>query len=325
VAITNANLRQTRYYPEMLPDSRIVTVAANAESSALLDLREFAPLGVVTRLTNLAVKRDAGISLRVSADDLDRSAESQTGAWPDLVPTSVEYLALSRLRLALNNTSAVTVTDYLLNYGVWVWKPDIAWKLMFNIRLSLDEQRILDSMRDLPKRVTRGGMLPLDISRIIRDEYKPVIHEDIRSIRVSQSAASEATAPVALSITNRSVPVADQFTVLHKIAASPGTFGAGNQNIQLFIDRDEEAAIANPYTATMALTAGSELKCWIPFRRQMEIRVANDTTVTNHDLRFHFLSFPMTDIHRVRWGLASRDEVQKRDPGLYDAVMAGLL
>ncbi|GAI70668.1 unnamed protein product, partial [marine sediment metagenome] len=65
--ITEATLRMAHFYPELIPDTAMVGIAAGYEAvPPILDLRRFSPLFL--ELANIAVERDDQVQLIIKAD-----------------------------------------------------------------------------------------------------------------------------------------------------------------------------------------------------------------------------------------------------------------
>lgn len=302
--ITEATIQRARYYPERLPDARVVTVAAGLEASPpLLDLRRFAPKFL--HLRDLAVEQNANVELRVRADDL--RYEFSCAGYPNLTPAAWELIGTEFLRSVLYGyTGAGTGISVRVYFNLWVYEATVAHKLKHRKILSAEEQRIADQLGI--RASVEKGVLPLPLDYMVQREYH--VLEEISYTRVLSVGTTPSTV-VSLS------PRPDEFLVLTGLASQPGNLA---DNVTVTIDRDDNAAYLS--VPTYPLSLDRDLPCFVPALNELRISVSAGGNVASHALRFTVRRCRLTNTLRVRFGLVSRDEV----PGdLWDKVKGGVL
>ena len=307
--ITEASIKRTLYPPECIPDSWFGNVPAFIEvTPPVLDLRRFSPY--ISILTNIQTTQPAGyarVRLRARYDDA-KIEENVAGFLPALVG-AWRLPAKDILYFNFLNTGAL-VANYTTHFGVWAFPPTIAHKLLYNITLTNSEKAICDEL-GITNTVEKG-LLPLPISSQIEREYH-ILGEETHSRSIDIAVAG--TVYTIDSI----YPRKDEFLVVTKLAAAPGTTA---QDIRLIIDRDDNTGYAELKTYALSLAAGGEAECFMPALK--EIRLTTRATVAPgpHLFRYTFQRIKLTNLLRVRFGLISKDEVPK---DLWDKVMAGVL
>lgn len=299
--ITEATVRKTHLYPEMLPDARFVSVAAGFEASpSLLDLRRFEPR--VLQLVRVAADRSADAELRIRADNLKRDVNC--GGLFSLEPNSWDVLGTNFL--TLNVYAKNPITDFRSHFGLWVYEPTVAHKIKYGMRLT-DEDKTIDQELNVAQSVEKG-VLPLPISYMIEREYQ--VANELTYTSVADVDTEEATI---FTVT----PERGQFIVLTGIAANPGTTA---QNIRLRIDRDTDADYLELSAYPMSLD--KDVACFIPALSEIRVKAVANSAVADHVFRITVKHCIMTNAVRVRFGLLSRAEV----PGdLWNKVKGGVL
>ncbi len=303
MTITEGTLRQTKLYPELIPDTWVGTITANAEvSPALLDVRRFASR--VLELANIGVSRDDQVEARIRADTLRLSVVA--GSLLDLEPNRFNITAKDYLRLTL--WASAGKPDYREHHGVWVYQPTIAHKLKLGIPLTAEDQRVAREF-NIAQTVAKGN-IPLPISYLTEREYQVTSEETHgRSLTVSTTEQTiEMVRPV----------VPDEFLVLTRIACDPGTAA---QNIRISLNRDDDANYLDELK-TYPLSLDWGLSCFIPALSELNLRVIAAATVAGWNVRYTILRGKLTDTLRCRWGLMTREEA----PGdVWDKVRGGIL
>lgn len=299
--ITEAKVRAARLYPELLPDTRIATVAAGSElSPPILNLRRFSP--VFLELVNIAVKR-SDMEVRVRADSLRQ--ETKATALPDQVPAPWNLIATDLLEL--NLYSAAGVTSIPVSYALWVYQPTVAHKLKHQKQLT-EEERALDAELGIKKSVDKG-VLPLPLSYTVEREYQ-VLSEVTRSVVANINTT--------MQVVDFIEAMPDEVLVLTEIATAPGN---ASDNIRIIIDRDTDANYLELDAFAMSLDRG--LPAFVPALYEIRIKAVANTTVSNHPIRYSIKRCRLTNILRARWGLPPREgtpadawnEVLKRTRG----------
>lgn len=319
--LTEASIKRTLYHPEQLPDSTVIAnIAATSEASpAILDTRQFAPL--LLRLSEIAAEQDDDIEMRFKVDD--RTFNPLTGSMFDLLPNNFSLLAKSRIYYNLYNTSAGPKTNVKTFFSLWVIKPTVAHKLRYNIPLTPDEAKLNIDLGIAD--TVEKGLLPLPLKEQISREYQ-VIQEETHGFQL--------TVPTAGVYVETIHPLPNQFLVLTKMSADPGTLAT--DNIRIAVDRDYISdyvefptwAFGQPYTVnagviTIQEALSKEISCFIPALHEIRIKLKSTFVgVRTINIRYTIWKCAMTNLFRARWGLASPDEI----PGdTLNKVLAGVL
>lgn len=308
--ISESTIRFVKYSPEKIPDSWVGTVPLNAEfAPTVLDIKRFTPY--LMTLDNIQVPPNANVNLRAWYDDTyveqntaamlaDLAGDSLVGAWR--LP--------AKNRLYLNYFGLALTANYTSHYGLWVTKPTVADKLLWNIQLSPDEQALASKLGI--KDTVEKGLLPLPIRQQIEREYT-IVGEETHTRSVNIAAANTVYTIETLN------PRSGEFIVLTRVAAAPSI--AANA-VRLHIDRDDDVDYGNLLTFAMSLTTGGEVQCFIPALTELRLTATAGAVVGAHLFRYTFQRIKYNNIIRARFGLAGPDEL----PGdVYDKVMAGVL
>jgi hypothetical protein len=314
MAISEATVRTAHLYPELIPDTAVVTIAAGAEAvPPILSLRRFSPLFL--HLKAIAVARVNTTELRILADNVRAAivAGTLTGnpnaALGGITSNPFDILARESLYFNLFSTPGVATTPTY--YGLWIYPPTVAHKLKLGMSLNEEEKKL---NRDLDIQSTvEKGLLPLPISQQIEREYQ-VINEmtygRILTIPVAPGVVVDTLHPRVQD---------DEFIVLTTIATTPGVPGS----VFLTIDRDDDAGYV-PVIPTFPLSLDFDLPCFIPALKEIRISLLAviGAPVANFTIRYTVLRCKLNTIMRARWGLASKDEL----PGdVYNKVKGGVL
>lgn len=314
--ITEARIKATRYHPEKLPDSWYGTVPNLAEvAPAIVDLKRFAPF--VLTLTDIQLLPTAAVELRARYDD--NRVQTNTGALLSLIvgagplPGAWKFLAKDLLNYTLFGL-APGLANFPTHYALWVVKPTVAHKLLYGIKLTVEEQE-LNKKLGISDTVEKG-LLPLPISQQIEREYH-ILGEETHTVAVTIAAANT------LYTIENLYPRPSEFLVLTRIAAAPGLAG---DNVRILISRDGDSELAEVATFPLSPIEGGEISCFIPAVRELSLQttagVAPVAPFVPFAFRLTFLRVKWSNILRVRFGQVSQDEVPK---GLFEKVVSGVL
>lgn len=298
--INEATIRNARYYPELLPDTRIATITAGSElSPPVLNLRQFTPK--LLQLVDLSVRRaDMEIRLRYDSSQYTSSAS----AMPDLAPAPWDVVAANLL--TFNLYSSAGVNSVPLSYGIWVYKPTVAHKIKHNLKLTPDEEKLATELGIVAS--VEKGVLPLPLTYLIDREYQ-VLEKVSKGVTVNITA-NEATIDA--------VPAKPgEILVLTELAANPG---AAPDNIRVRIDRDTDANYLELHTSAMSLDRG--IPCFVPALSEIRIKIVANNAVNNHPIRYTIMRCVKTNTLLARFGLAGPSEL----PGdVWKKVQGGVL
>ncbi|MBA7547628.1 hypothetical protein ES705_40057 [subsurface metagenome] len=291
--LTEASIRRVLYYPEELPDTAVIAnIAAGSEASPpQLDLRQFPPL--LLRMVDVTPDQDDDVEMRFKVDDTTLNTLSGSMFDPSQQPwhpNNFSLLAKKRLHYNLYNGAVGAKTNYKSIFSLWVIKPTVAHKLRYGITLTPDEQKL---NKDLGIAATvEKGLLPLPLKEQISREFQ-VLQEETHGFQLAVPTAG---------ITVKTLhPAKNQFLVLTKISADPGT--AATDVIQVAVDRDYVPDyVVFPTWAlgiTGAVALDKELNCFIPALNEIRIRL-NATVARTINIRFTILKCAMTNLFRAR-------------------------
>jgi len=303
--ITEATIKNVKFPPELIPDSWFGNVPASAEvTPPVLDLRRFSPY--VIELVNVQVTANANVVLRARYDDI-RVEENTAAMLSALVGACT---LLSKDILYLNFLGLILVANYTTHYGIWVYKPTVAHKLLYGIPLANDEKAIAEKYNIIDS--VEKGVLPLPISQQIEREYK-VMGEETHSRSINIALANT-------PYTIESIyPRKGEIVVLTRIAAAPG--GAANV-IRFIVDRDDDIGMADVRTFPLSLVAGGEVACFIPAIRELRLHTEASVAPGANLFRYTYQRIKLTNTLRARFGLTSKDEL----PGdVWEKVIGGVL
>lgn len=314
--ITEARIKATRYHPEKLPDSWYGTVPNLAEvAPAIVDLKRFSPF--VLTLTDIQLLPTPAVELRARYDD--NRVQTNTGALLSLmvgagpVPGAWKFLAKDMLNYTLFGLTP-GLTDFPTHYALWVVKPTVAHKLLYGMKLTVEEQE-LNKKLGISDTVEKG-LLPLPISQQIEREYH-ILGEETHTAAVTIAMANT------LYTIENLYPRPNEFLVLTRIAAAPGLAG---DNVQIMISRDGDSQLADVDTFPLSPFLGGEISCFIPAVRELSLQttagIAPVAPFVPFPFRFTFLRVAWSNILRVRFGQVSQDEVPK---DLFEKVLSGVV
>jgi hypothetical protein len=313
--ITEATIRIVKFPPELLPDSWFGALAANAEvAPPILDLRRFSPY--LVELTNIQLTPLAALNpnVRIRYDDVrvEQNVAAMLGAIPILpagwpvagwvagpLPLPGAWRLPAKSQLYFNLFGLGIVAAYSTHYGVWAYPPTIAHKLLWGIALN-DKEKAINQELGIADTVEKG-LLPLPISQLIEREYHVVGEEThTRNINIAVPATIY---PVEVLYAKP-----DEILVLTRIAAFPGT---AVQNIQLIVDRDNDANYLTFPTFPLSLVAGGEVACFIPALTQLRLTTTATVAPGPNLFRYTVQRVKLSNILRVRFGILPEAEAPK--------------
>lgn len=318
--ITDAIVRRVKYPPELIPDSWLGNVPLNSEVvTPILDIRRFSPYFAI--LANIQLVPNANVVLRARYGDAGKyRIEENTAAmlsYLDGTPVARALPGAWRLpskNLLYYNLFGVVgapVANYTTHFGLWAFTPTIAHKLLYDIKLTPDEQAISTELGI--KNTMEKGLLPLPIDQQIEREYY-ILGEETHSRSIN----------IAVLGTTYTIEVLypkpnDEFIVLTRIAAAPGTAA---QDVRFIIDRDDDANFAELRAFALNIIAGGEVSCFIPATREIRLTTTSTVAPGAHLFRYTYQRIRLSNLLRVRFGLVSRDEVPA---DLWKKVWGGIL
>jgi len=303
--ITEATIRAVKFPPELIPDAWFGTLAANAEfAPPILDLRRFSPN--ILRLVNIELAANANVNLRARYDEVRLEHNTLplltnlVGAW-DLPAKNHLYF----------NFFGLGVVAYTTHYGVWAYPPTIAHKIQWGIALNQKEQAINQELGIAD--TVEKGLLPMPISQLIEREYH-IVGEETHT-RTVNIAVANVIYPLEVLYAKP-----DEILVLTRVAA---VAGAPANNVNIIVDRDNDANYLTFPTGPLTILAGGEVACFIPALTQLRLTTTSPNFPGVGQLfRYTIKRVKLTNILRVRFGLLSEAEAPA---DLYKKVWGGIV
>jgi hypothetical protein len=303
--ITEATIRAVKYPPELIPDSWFGNLALNAEfAPPILDLRRFSPN--ILRLVNIQTPAAANANLRLRYDEV--RLEQNTLAMLAALVGAWDLPAKDQLYLNFFGLGALAHTTH---YGVWAYPPTIAHKIQWGIALN-EKEKAINQELGIADTVEKG-LLPLPISQLIEREY-PIVGEETHTRNVN-IAVPATIYPIEVMYAKPG-----EVLVLTRIAA---VAGAAVNNVQIIVDRDNDANYLTFPTWPLNILAGGEIACFIPAFTQLRLTTTS-TVAPGAGMLFRYTvaRVKLTNILRVRFGLLTEAEAPA---DLYKKVMGGIV
>ena len=299
MAISEANAKTVKYPPELLPDAWFGNLALNAEfAPPILDLKRFSPL--ILRLTNIQMPPNALANLRARYDSV--YIEQNTAPMASYIDGTPLIRSLAgawdlpaKDQLYFNFFGLGIVANYSVHYGLWVHPPTIAHKLLWGMALN-DKEKAINEELGIAATVEKG-LLPLPISQIIEREYQ-VVGEETRTRNINIAAANTVYTVEVMYAKPGEV------LVLTRIASQD----PGVNNVQLIIDRDNDANYRQFPTFPLNLLAGGEVASFIPAITQIRLTTTATGVAGPTLFRYTIKRIKLNNILRVRFGLMSEAE-----------------
>lgn len=305
--ITEATLKAVKYGPEMLPDARVLP-QDNATGYEVLDLRRFAPKWL--NLTNIEHQYSRGAQV-VKTDSFSFTELNEAAPWEAIGSMSgwfaahMQFHAAQYLHAAVTTKNPGDVDGMGLRFNLWVYEPTVADKLARGAHLNGAERELANrlGLRD----TVQKGLLPLPFDYAITREY-PVLN------RVTYTYASEANAGTIEPLHITAKP--GEFLVIRSLSMHDN---GAVVNASVTIDRDDDVNYLS--LSTVPMTDWHPMLCFVPAMKELRVQVTS-AFAWQARISMQVDHVRLTNIHRVRFGLVTRDEV----PGeLWDKVKGGVL
>ncbi len=293
MSISTDTIKKVKYSPELIPDSFFGNIPANSEyGNPMMSLLNFQPF--IVELAKIQTLANANVTLRLRYDDT--RMEVNTGGLP---PGFIGKWRLPAIKqIYLNFFGLALVVSHSSFYGVWVYLPTIAHKIFWGLALS-DAEKTIDKQLNITENVQKG-MLPLPLSSIIERQYE-VLGEETHTVNINIAAAG-----VNYLLENIMPRNSNEFLVLTRIAAAPGTAA---QNIQLFVDRDNDSGLVQMPTFPLSLTLGGEVECFVPAIQKLHLYTSATIAPGLNFFRYTFLRVRLSNILKLRFGLLNQDQL----------------
>ena len=289
-------IRKARYYPELIPFIHAQDLAAGDNNIITLGHPTIS-LDLPVLTDKLSATPDANVLLKLKADR-EATHELETislDAMGELIP--FEFLATRSLSATLN--ADAIVTDYLIYLGLWVIKPSVAQKILWELPLSSQDEA-LSRKRGVRDSVEKG-ILPFPIPYQIEREcmgFKRTYAEIVANVTSGQSTL----------ILNLAPPLDEEFLTLEAVSADSAGLTLAN-NAQLYITRDDDTNYLKLPVFAMAKTY--DLPCFIPALRKLQISFYADANLADRYVRVVIGRYKLTNILRARFGLPSTPEAEE--------------
>jgi hypothetical protein len=320
--LASGTISLVKYPPERLVDSEVLSITGGgAMSPPPLYIDNLDSIGKMVLLDGLITSQNAAVGVQVVADTKPwpPGGQSTTNELNNQIPDEWHIDALKSIGLSVN--AASTVTNYIMSYGLWVWAPTVADKLLAGVPLASDEQALLNL---LPSGWT-PRITPYDlISKMYRGKKFPI---------TGILSKVDATAPYPIAASN---PPQGYFDVIVEIGVDASAADAYNltqqlaAGLQVFIERDIDKPLQSYLAAGFpwSSTLNSDTGIWMsgvarPFiiaRNSWRVYLKTaGGTANNIPFRVVIMRCLEFDAHRARWGIAGPSQ------DIVNQVLAGVL
>lgn len=296
-------IKKVKYFPELLPGSDwYASIDPNTFATPHpLDIRRFAPLAL--ELSSIRIDQNPNIELEIKADVTERKIRA------DFVNSNqvynFKYVAKDYLHYGIANVGISSISNIKTSYGLWVYIPTIAEKMLYKWPVTQEEIDIANSLG------LNLNIYPFTKEYMIDREYHIV-----NQAYIGKTVTVPASPDYELVMQTYSPPD-DEFMVLRGFTCSNTDVA---NNIELTIDRDYDVGYL---TYRVPAIAGSgTVKCWIPAMTELRITASAAVSVSNVSFSFDVAWYRLTDVLKARWNLASREEVGE---DVWKRVRAGLV
>lgn len=299
--------RKARFYPEIVPESIIVTSSLSGTSIA--SYANFFPWTVSLNyiITNQSVNQ-----IRVDGDSGHGLIESECDPRPDLMPYG-DLDILFEDSMDLWALGAVVVQN--TTYGLRITKLTVLEKIKYGLPLS-DEELTLSSKFNIMKEFRAGR---LQSTGIINSKFKKIT-EISKKITAGINSITTVDKKINVKLGEK--------VVLISVGTIPGDGGHTTANdtyicvnrdtVDLeYIKLDKQAMPAENY----------QVPCYIPSVDRLEIYVDNTSAITNLPVTFKYGIAELTILEKIKWNqpMDQDDEAIASEFDLYNAVKAGVM
>jgi hypothetical protein len=298
-----AVIRKAHYLPELIPFFEATNLAAG--DNTIINLGQPTVSEGIPLLTDrLSAIPNANVLVKLKADR-EATHEMETislDVMGELAP--LEFLATRTLSLILN--SDAIVNNYRMYFGLWVVKPSVAQRLLWDLPLSA-EQKALSTKRGVEDSVNKG-ILPFPRSYQIEREFRGVKRtyaEIVATVTAGQTTAILSLAP----------PLGEEVLVLESVTADNAGLALAN-NAQLYITRDDDTNYLK--LPCFAMDQAYDFPCFIPALSKLQIGYYADANLVNRYFRVVIGRYKLTDLLRARFGLDTVEETR-------ESILAGVV
>lgn len=312
-ALSTGLFKKLTKFPYLLPDAALIpSFAAGANPTLVFSYADLAGSGLLLRARDLQAASVAGVTLRPHADEfqprpIDSAAIAALDPFRDAWRETSNLVAASLLQLNVANGTGATQDNYWANWGVEVWKPNVAQKLQLPGTFALDsaEQALAQSHGLNPP--TPRGVLPRTLDWIMANEYANQI---LDAVPVAQTLAVPGTgAPVLVGQVNAA---ANEALVIAGFATSQGS-GADGLTVWLGVDTDDSFLQIPAYPAG----GGKPMLTFIQCASQAKIQASATSAVAAASIAAVVWKVRLTDEIAARIGKpASAQVVAKESAGV---------
>lgn len=273
-------------------------------------------------LIGLSVTQHPGVQLQWIYDKKtanQSAAQGYTSAAPaGLRRMPVMAPAVEQLTLIANNLTGAPIAGWQCNYEIAMQRLTVADKILYGYKLSAADEQILkklgkDGKREVTDLVARGTS-PIPISSQLE---RTVENRSLGDH--SASGLYHVSGGMCLAFAT-AMSTSDEFLVLREIAVEGG--GALAQQLTVMVDRDEDLSYLQLNAQAFAQTDDQPWRVFVPAMRSLTFRVAGSPLLTNVPIRIKVERFRISNLLKVRFGLATTPESVPGDT--YAKVWAGI-
>lgn len=244
-------------------------------------------------LDGISVKRVADVRLKLT---FDRFTYTEEASAYDGIGEIDPYFhrALRNTSLVLNNRSGGVINNYTLFAGLWVVRPSIAWKHIWNIPLT-DREKALATEKNVIASVDKG-VLPFPLSYEISREY--IGTEETKGYELS------VLVPGTTTLVDDIKAETDEVIVLRGMSAEPKTLA---DNCQVWVTRDDDPDWLK--IPAFAMSLDYMIPCFIPAINKLRIEIYTaGAGIINYKVRLHIGRYKRSDLLKARYDLAGASE-----------------
>ena len=323
-----ASLKQSRYFPEILPFSEVPAIPAASEMlrpiALLSRIQQTVGLGMWLRLRDIRTLQTAGVDIRVRADGFSHTMP--TTAMPALgaeIPAKNDFLGTNFMELTLINTTLAPIAAQEIIYTLAAYPASAAEKLAAGRTLEDQEGADLDAIlaevltayeiEVVHKRgiiqAVRKGTLPTNLDFRLGRFY-PVIARDVFAVRVPALAAGNRATVAHI------IPRSNEVCILTGVSSASSVAAA--DNTRLLISRDN----VQDYLDMQAfpLRIATDINCWVPALRELRVELISGVPLVNYDTRITVTRVALNDFIRMNYGIMSPSE----NPDLAEVITGGI-
>jgi len=261
-------------------------------------------------LSRLAVSQSAQVALDFSFDGQSIHASAFQG----FTDAAIAGVRTDRLFIpAVRNiamqavNSGAPVANFQLTFQAEMRKLSIAEKILRGIQLTPDEHAIAADVGVAPLVAKGTAPIPWE-AQMDRTYRNRIIYEDVRLLHVDSSSTDQSF----LTIQTQS---SDEFLVLRELAIE------GGAAVTVSVDRDDDSNYMGVNGAAFVQADDAPWDVFVPAMQYLTFHAQSATNLTGVPIRARVWHCTLSNILRVRFGLAGKGDVPD---SVYEKALAGV-